>query len=229
VLAEIDRVSKRQQAQRRSETEPRVGRRFGRCGEVTLSTLNNRAETAAARPFHKRGARGAACPRCWRSRRTAVSSSCALEQRPTSRYICSFTPTTDTRAIPAALPSPARAVALARANAALSELVQLGSGPWFARLWRTELGASTWTVVGQLPLRLTKEERCGHHPGSLLKIVLSGTLKQTERAMVGWRIPGEGAQGPLAERRDCCKHRGPRGVSLGPGGAEINTQYPRAE
>jgi hypothetical protein len=39
----------------------------------------------------------------------------------------SSTPSTDTRAIPAALSSPARAVALARANAALSELVPSGS------------------------------------------------------------------------------------------------------
>ena len=66
-------------------------------------------------------------PRCWRSRRTAISSSYPIEQTPTSGCICSSTPTTDAHAIPAALPSPARAVVLARVNAALSELVQTSS------------------------------------------------------------------------------------------------------
>ena len=53
------------------------------------------------------------------------SSSYPIEQTPTSRCICSSTPTTDARAMPAALPSPARAVVLARASVALSELVHL--------------------------------------------------------------------------------------------------------
>jgi hypothetical protein len=87
------------------------------------SGLATFAESAGRRPFHKRGSGCAACPRCWRSRRIAVSSSRSIEQRPTSRFICSFTPTTDMRTIPAALPSPARVVELARANAALSEIV----------------------------------------------------------------------------------------------------------
>jgi hypothetical protein len=79
-------------------------------------------ETTPFRPFHKPGAGCTACSRCWRSRRTAVSSSYPIEQTPTSGCICSSTPSTDARAIPAALPSPARGVVLARANAALSEL-----------------------------------------------------------------------------------------------------------
>ena len=73
-------------------------------------------------PYHKPGAGWVAYPRCWRSR-TAIRSSYRIEQTPTSGWICSSTPTTDARAIPPALPSPARAVVLARANAALSELV----------------------------------------------------------------------------------------------------------
>jgi hypothetical protein len=81
----------------------------------------------AGRPFHKPSAGCAAYPRCSRSRRTAISSSYPIEQTPTSRCISSSTPTTDARAIPAALPSPARAAVLARANAALSELVQRGN------------------------------------------------------------------------------------------------------
>ena len=56
--------------------------------------------------------------------KTAISSSYPIEQTPTSGCICNSTPTTRRSAIPAALPSPARAVVLARANAALSELVQ---------------------------------------------------------------------------------------------------------
>ena len=77
-------------------------------------------QSTACRPFHKPGAGCTARPRCWRSRRTAISSSYPIEQTPTSGCICNSTPTTDAHAIAAALPSPARAVALARANAALS-------------------------------------------------------------------------------------------------------------
>jgi hypothetical protein len=44
----------------------------------SLATL---IETLRSRPFHKSGAGCAACPRCWRSRRTAVSSSCASSNR----------------------------------------------------------------------------------------------------------------------------------------------------
>ena len=85
-----------------------------------------RRAAAASRPFHKPGAGCTASPRCWRSR-TAISSSYPIEQTPTSGCICNSTPTTDARAIPTALPSPARAVVLARANAALSELVPSGT------------------------------------------------------------------------------------------------------
>lgn len=51
-------------------------------------------ETLGRRPFHQPGAGGVACLRCRRSRRTTVSSSCPIEQTPTSRCICSSTPTT---------------------------------------------------------------------------------------------------------------------------------------
>jgi hypothetical protein len=77
---------------------------------------------ATRRPFHKRGAGGTACPRWWRSRRTAVSSSYPIEQTPTSQCGRGSTPMTYARVIPAILRSPAKAVVLAGANAALSEL-----------------------------------------------------------------------------------------------------------
>ena len=151
--------------------------------------------SSRVRPFHKPGAGCAACPRCWRSRRTAVSSSRPIEQTARSRCACNSTPTTRARdprcspfasesgcarprerravgvvhstsrtpagwracvgggaepllarrvrsskrqrhdayaaprrrrgrAIRSAVPSPARAAVLARANATLSELVQ---------------------------------------------------------------------------------------------------------
>jgi hypothetical protein len=51
-------------------------------------------ETTPFRPFHKPGAGCTACSRCWRSRRTAVSSSYPIEQTPTSGCICSSTPST---------------------------------------------------------------------------------------------------------------------------------------
>jgi hypothetical protein len=50
--------------------------------------------------------------------------------------------------------------------------VQLGSGPRFAQPPQTELVASTCAVVGRLPLCLAKEERPGHHPESLLQIIV---------------------------------------------------------
>jgi hypothetical protein len=40
---------------RRHATQPNAGFRSGRSGEVSLSTLNDRAETAAARPTRQRG------------------------------------------------------------------------------------------------------------------------------------------------------------------------------
>jgi hypothetical protein len=70
------------------------------------------AIAAPLRPFHKSGAGCTACPRCWRSRTTAISSSYPIEHTPTSGCICSSTPTTDGHPIPTALPSPARAVVL---------------------------------------------------------------------------------------------------------------------
>jgi hypothetical protein len=88
------------------------------------SNLPSALRTLATRPFHKSGAGCTACPRFRRSGRPAVSSSYAIEQTPTSRCICRGAPTTDARAIPPALPSPARAVVLGPRDAALSELVQ---------------------------------------------------------------------------------------------------------
>ena len=92
------------------------------------------------RPIQKPGAGWVAYPRCWRSRRTAISSSYLIEQTPTSGCICSSTPTTDARAIPPALPSPAGAVVLARANAALSELVPSESESLRLQIARTARG-----------------------------------------------------------------------------------------
>ena len=48
-----------------------------------------------------------------------------MDQPTQELHLCSSTPT-DAHAIPGALPSPARAVVLARANAALSEIVLCG-------------------------------------------------------------------------------------------------------
>ena len=104
--------------------------------------------SSGCRPFHKPGAGCASYPRCWRSRRTAISSSYRIEQTPTSGCICSSTPTTDARAIPAALPSPAGAVVLARANAALSELVH-STSPAPAG-WRTRVaGGAEEPLLGR--------------------------------------------------------------------------------
>ena len=72
------------------------------------------AGAAPCRPFHKPGAGCTACPRCWRSRRTAVSSSYSIEHTPTSGCVCSSTPTDGRARDPAAPTSPARAVVLAR-------------------------------------------------------------------------------------------------------------------
>jgi hypothetical protein len=94
-----------------------------------------RIGTSGDRPFHKPGAGCTACPRCWPSGRTAISSSYPIEHTPTSGCICRSTPTTDAHAIAPALPSPARAAVFAGANATLSELVRSGSHG------RPELGA----------------------------------------------------------------------------------------
>jgi hypothetical protein len=99
----------------------------GRFGEGPRRSRRRRPISCGNRPFHKPGAGCAAYPRCWRSRRTAISPSYPIEQTPTAGCIRSSTPTTDAHAIPAALPSPARAIVLARANAALSELVRCES------------------------------------------------------------------------------------------------------
>ena len=115
-----------------------------RSGTVDTSA----ARSSGIRPFHKPGAGCTACPRCWRSRRTAVSSSCPIEQTPTSRSICSSTPTTDARAIPAVLPSPARAGVLTRANAALSELVRFRLCPEPSIWLRSASALSPSTSLG---------------------------------------------------------------------------------
>jgi hypothetical protein len=61
-------------------------------GQTTLEQASRL--TPASRPFHKPGAGCTACPRCWRSRRTAISWSYPIEQTPTSGCICNSTPTT---------------------------------------------------------------------------------------------------------------------------------------
>jgi hypothetical protein len=100
--------------------------RVGRSPEVPMRAPRRGKQIARNRPIHKPGAGCTACSRCWRSRRTAISSSYPIEQTPTSPCICSSTPSTDAGTIPPALPSPARTVVFARANAALSDLVQPG-------------------------------------------------------------------------------------------------------
>jgi hypothetical protein len=50
-----------------------------------------------SRPVRKPGAGGVACLRCRRSRSTTISSSCPIEQTPTSGCACSSTPSTDAR------------------------------------------------------------------------------------------------------------------------------------
>ena len=90
----------------RSTHRPRRLRRYrdGRKGAGLAPARRARPETAPFRPFHKPGAGWVAYPRCWRSTRTAISSSYLIEQTPTSGWICSSTPTTDARAIPAGSP-----------------------------------------------------------------------------------------------------------------------------
>jgi hypothetical protein len=76
-----------------------------------------------------------------------VSWSCPIEQMPTSGCICNSTPSTDARAIRAAVPSPARAVVPDRANAALPELVPSISAEnerWRARRSNGGAGVDRW-------------------------------------------------------------------------------------
>ena len=75
----------------------RTRARFGRLPPVSRSLRDGSAESCGFRPFHKPGAGWVAYPRCWRSRRTAISSSYLIEQTPTSRCICGSTPTTGAR------------------------------------------------------------------------------------------------------------------------------------
>ena len=58
--------------------------RSGRIPEPGARAARCRIESCGSRPFHKPGASCTACPRCRRSRRTAISSSYPIEQTPTS-------------------------------------------------------------------------------------------------------------------------------------------------
>lgn len=53
-------------------------------------------------------------------------------------------------------------------------------------------------VAGRLPPRLAKEERRDYDPGSLLKLVRSGSIERHESAIVGYRIAAEAAMRLLA-------------------------------
>ena len=116
---------------RSAEAEVRPGPRISCARDESEQCRIDPVRTAARVPrfVHSTSPAPAArrCPRCWRSGRTGISPSYPIEQTPTSGCICNSTPSTDARATPAALPSPAGAVVLARANAALSELVQTNS------------------------------------------------------------------------------------------------------
>jgi hypothetical protein len=57
---------------------------IGRAAALSSRSLGVVRETSPARPFHKPGAGCTACSRCWRSRRTAISSSYPIEQTRTS-------------------------------------------------------------------------------------------------------------------------------------------------
>jgi hypothetical protein len=87
-----------------------------------------RRQTAPNRPFHKPGAGCTACPRCWRSRRSAVSSSCPIGQTTTPRCICSSTPTTYASAMPRLSLRLRERLCSWRPSAALSEIVQRAVG-----------------------------------------------------------------------------------------------------
>ena len=147
----------------------------GRNGEGLGAARLGSRETPPFRPFHKPGGGCTACPRCWRNRRTAVTRY-PIEQTPTSGCICNSTPTTDAHAIPAALPSPARAVLLARANGALSELVHLvmsGCGPPACLLVRERRSrARERRARAARPDRLAKRASRRAAPRVLLRFVL---------------------------------------------------------
>ena len=129
------------------------------------------------------GAGCTACPRCWRSRRTAISSSYLIEQTPTSGCICNSTPTTDAHAIPAALPSPAGAVVLARANAALSELVQTSSvvecrrRGWSRRRSGSRRAPAAWPAVD-----------CSFAPGAVTSAARIASLDDASAATRARRL-----------------------------------------
>ena len=77
----------------------------------------------AGRPFHKPTAGSTARPRWWRSRRTPINSSYPIEQMRRQDAYAATRRRRTCASIAATISSPARAVVLARANAALSELV----------------------------------------------------------------------------------------------------------
>ena len=140
------------------------------------------------------------CPRCWRSRRTANSSSYPIEHTPRSGCICSSAPTTDAHAIPAALPSPARAVVLAGANAALSELVNLISLIAARRGVRVRDEARAPLVSSSSPSELTPPSQ------RVCRFTLATNRCPNSRAPVS---PGEGeladgtGRAALADRPKC--------------------------
>ena len=91
------------------------------------SGLATFAETAGSRPFHKRAAGCTACPRCWRAEEPLFARCDRSGKRRRQYAYAAPRRRRDARANPAALPSPARAAVVARASAALSEIVQGGS------------------------------------------------------------------------------------------------------
>ena len=173
--------------------------RLGRSGHLIAAAMS----AAPFRPFHKPAPGCTARPRCWRSRRTAISSSYPIEQTPTSGCICNSTPTTDAHPIPAAIPSPARAVVLARANAALSELVRSGSQRQPEPGARVLGGAAARVLAGR-PRRSQHDAR----PGMRLVAVALVSCEEVRRR--------EGSSGPSSRRVDPDRSNFGGSLTLGP-------------
>jgi hypothetical protein len=77
----------------RSRSRARARRPLRRVEAEAADLSRSQFVAGAARPFHKARRRPRGCPRWWRSRRTAISSSYPIEQTPTSRCVCSLMPT----------------------------------------------------------------------------------------------------------------------------------------